>query len=368
MLGTNPSTETGRRCGCNGSRDEHNGQYWVSKGTSATPKHDYAEAEKSLLRSLQREPFSASNHGRLGAVYWHQGRVEDALNSLTRALELDPTNKEAILNCGMVFRALGREDDAREVLRAYLAVHPNDREVQSLLAGPEKPATPKDGVNVADFMNKQGESQFEQGRLDRARACFEMAIEADSGHWTAHCNLGVVCWEDGDMPAALDHLYRAMSLNPDDPEVLRNCFLVLRTAGHAETAAEMMQFYLQKGFGDEATWKDYGELLRGIGASNWTPDGLSDRVAETYVTMGSALFDAGDHSGAVTALERALRIDSGNAEAYYQLGRIVKEAGDVDAALELLHQGLELQPEHQATMSMLDELTKERVHGETGTI
>jgi tetratricopeptide (TPR) repeat protein len=366
MLGTNPSTETGCRCGCNGSREENDSQYWLSKDKSAVSRHGCAESESSLLQAIQAEPFSATPHGKLGALYWKQGRVEDALNSLTRALELDPNNKEAIVNCSMVFRSLGRENDAREVLQAYLAIRPTDYEVRSLLDSPMKPAIPDEGVNVADFMNKQGESQFEQGRLDRARACFEMAIEADPDHWAAHCNLGVVRWEDGDVSAALDHLYTAMNLNPDDPEVLRNCFLVLRTAGHAETAAEVMQFYLQKGFGDEAAWKDYGQLLRQIGASTWSPDGLSEDVAKTYVAMGSALFEAGDRSGAVAALERALKIDSGNAEAYYHLGRVVQEAGDLDAALELLQKGLELDPGHHAAISMLEELTKKHEHEETG--
>jgi tetratricopeptide (TPR) repeat protein len=324
------------------------------------------ETEEDLLQIVLNQPFNPTAHSNLGAAYWKQGQIENAINSLTRALELDPKNKDALLNCSAVFRSLGKEEDAQKVLRAYLSSYPNDPEVRPLLECPAKLTTSGERIDVADFLNEQGESQFGEGRLDRARVCFEMAIEADPGHWTAHCNLGVVRWEDGDVSAALDHLYTAMDLNPNDPEVLRNCFLVLRKTGHVETAAEVMQFYLQQGFGDEATWKDYGQLLREIGASSWTPEGLSDRVATTYVAMGSALFETGDSSGAITALERALKIDSRNAEAYYHLGRVVQEAGDVGAALELLKTGLELDPEHQATNLMMDELTNSRKYHETG--
>jgi tetratricopeptide (TPR) repeat protein len=339
----------------------------VVAGGQLTPKMDNdVETEEDLLRVVRSQPFNPTAHGRLGAAYWKQGRIEDALNSLTRALELDPKNKETILNCSAVFRSLGRDEDAREILRAYLTAQPNDHEVQSLLNAPVNRPTNDEGVNIADFMNEQGESQYGSGRLDRARACFEMAIEADPAHWTAHCNLGVVRWEDGDVPAALDHLYTAMSLNPEDPEVLRNCFLVLRSAGHIETAAEVMQLYLQKGFGDEAAWKDYAHLQREIGASTWTADELSNGVSEIYVAMGSALFEAGDRSGAITALERALQINARNAEAYYHLGRLVKEAGDVDAALELLQKGLELHPGHETVKSLLDEIVLKRDPGGAG--
>ncbi|MHC1745257.1 MAG: tetratricopeptide repeat protein [Syntrophobacteraceae bacterium] len=366
MLETNPLGAVEFMQGCTGSEKGRHPQSRLDHGDKSASGKAFSGEEAQLLSRLRQEPFSATPHAKLGAVYWNQGRTEDALNSLTRALELDPTNKDAIVNSSMVFRSLGREDDAQDILRAYLNARPDDHEVRSLLTDCRTPARKAEPTSTADFMNEQGESQYEKGRRDRARACFEMAIESDPGHWSAHGNLGVVCWEDGDTPTALEHLYSAMTLNPDDPDILHNCFLVLKSAGHLEAAADVIQHILQKGLGGEADWLAFRQLLQEIGSSSWAPDGLTSNVANIYVTTGTALLEAGDHSGAATALERALRIDAGNGEAYHQLGRVATEAGDLDLALELIQKGLDVEPENQAAKLLLDEITRERTDAIAG--
>ncbi len=318
-----------------------------------------------LLSVVKDEPFNPEAHARMGAYYWEQGRVEEALSSLTRALELDPRNKDAILNCSLVLRAFGRPKDAREVLMAYLAEQPDD-DVRVLLDSLAEQPAPNDSRAVADFLNEQGESQCGLGRLDRARACFEMAIEAADDHSVAHCNLGVVCWEEGDVAAALEHLYRAMDLDPNDPDILHNAFQVLRAAGYREAAAELMEHYLRKGFGGETSWEAYAQLQREIGAATWSSDDLSSDVADIYASMGRALHAAGDRIGALEAFERALRIDSGNVDVYFQLGRVNQEIGDVTAACLLYRKSLDLRPEHEAARALLVELERELDRGEAG--
>jgi Flp pilus assembly protein TadD len=321
-----------------------------------------------LLQDVIDQPFNPVAHSMLGAAYWRQGHVEDALNSITRALELDPQCREAILSSSMVFRDLKREDDAREVLSAYLRARPDDPEIRSMLDSLPTQPPPGSCANVADFLNEQGESQYGNGRLDRARVCFEMAIEANPDHGTAHCNLGVVRLEEGNVNVALEHLYRAMELCPDDPVILHNCFLVLKAAGHFEVASELMQLYLQKGFGDDDAWKEYAELLRDTGNSSWSPEGLSGEVAKVYAVMGSKLLGAGDCHGAVSALERALRIDPHHVEAYVHLGRALKALGETTAALQLIQQGIELHPEDPVALSVLNELTRELNLEKAGTV
>lgn len=314
--------------------------------------------KEDLLQTLLNDPFDPVAHSRLGALYWRQGHVEDALCSLTRALEIDSKNREAIVICSEVFRALGRAKDAKEMLSAYLASHPGDIEIQSLLEDPAAKTFAHTEVPAADFLNEQGEAQFALGRLDRARACFEMATEAHAGHWTAHCNLGVLSWEEGKVHEALSHFYTAMDLNPHDPEVLQNCFSALRAAGHLEAAASVMQLYLQQGFGNDDTWEDFTRLNREIGASSWTPGGLTREAASIYLAMGNALFDAGDQVGAFTAFERAIKIAPESAEVYYQAGRVIRETGEANTALEFVRKALELLPSHQGAALMETEITE----------
>ena len=331
--------------------------------------HNYDAAERALLDAIQEDPFHPTAHGRLGKVYVRQGRTEDGLNSLTRALEIDPQDRETILSCAEVFQSFGRQQDARLVLETYLSSHPDDEEIrQRLDASNERPPSETDSrtFDPAGFLNTQGEAQFGKGRLDYARACFEMALEEDPCHAAAYCNLGVVESHEGNYTKALEQLYRALELSPDDPEILLNCYLALKASGHIEAAVELMELYLRKGFGDDSTWTEYAQLQRQLGAGAWEPTGLTKDVAAIYIQTASALFDAGDHSGAATALERALAIDTQNPEGYYHLGRLLNEAGELDGARESLMKSMELDPDHQAAAQLLHRLAAAAISSESG--
>jgi tetratricopeptide (TPR) repeat protein len=292
----------------------------------------------------------------MGVVHWHQGRIEDALNSLTRALEIDPTDRGTILNCHMVFTALGRPGDAKDILVAYQTRFPEDCEVKALLQETEDTVCGFEESHVAEFFNKQGERQFELGRLDRARACFEMAVEAVGDHADAISNLGVVMLHEGDTEGALEEFYRALELNPDSPDILRNCFEALKAIGELDSAIGLMQILLRKGFGEDADWDEYSSLIRQARASDWSADGLSSEVAEIYLQMGRDLFNAGDVVGAATALERSLKINGRNEEALNELSRVRGGMGDDCAARAILNEGLALLPDHPALMRQAVEL------------
>ena len=331
---------------------------WIRQGEAAFEAGNTAEALRCFERALELDPFHAKAHSNLGVIYWQQGQIEKALNTLTRALELDPDDQDVILNSSMVFEIMGRVDDARDILGAYLQRNPWDDEVRRKLdtlgSRPQTQPPPQPGTaceeNVfspADFLNDQGEAQFENGRVDRARACFEMAIEADPDHAGAHCNLGVVFWQEGNLEKALEHLYRALELNPEDPDVLVNSARALAVAGENEASTQLYKAYLQRYPQDDAAWKDYEELLKGIGASTWNPKGLDPEVADVYLRMSAQLQQAGDLAGASDAIDRALHIDPDRAEAYYLLGCTHRDRDDCPAALALFMQGLEKDDSHK---------------------
>jgi tetratricopeptide (TPR) repeat protein len=322
-------------------------------------KGQYDDAEELLLRVIQNDPFNARAHGRLGWLYWRTQRIEDALNSLTRALELNPEEREIVLNCAEVMRSYGRLEDARLVLNSYLGKNQDDGEVRKVLEGLIELPVGENSMDTANFFNKQGELQFAGGRLDHARACFEMAVEKDSNHADALSNLGIVEWHAGNAQASLELLYKAFELKPEDPDILFNCYEVLKAVGERESAAMLLQMYLRRGCGGQQEWDAYEELLLQSGAGVWSPSGLPAEVTSIYTEMGKLLHAAGDAVGAAQCLERAFQISPRNPEAHRELAQILWETGKQQEAVDVLKEGLVHDPSHEGLVLMMSRILVE---------
>ncbi len=332
---------------------------WLRQGEAAFSKGRYEEAEKSFQMAARCNPFQPIPHSRLGMAYWRQGKTEDALNSLMRALELDPEHRDAVMNCAEVLLAFDRREDARLVLDAYVARHPDDEDAARKLKDLRASDKPASVSNAAEFFNEQGEARFMKGKTDHAKACFEMALEHDPHHATAISNLATVICQQGDAEGALEILYKAFDLSPDDPDILHNCFELLKRVGEWETAASFLQLYLQKGYGQNDDWDLYEQLLRRLGSTSWRPEGLSVEVARIHSQMGRALCLAGDLAGGKEAFDRALLIAPGDPSVYLQVVETLADNGMVGEAIEACHVKLAEDPSNTRLASLLSRLQEQ---------
>lgn len=349
--------ETG---GCNNSGCQCTVETQLEHAAASMNNGEYRVAEQHLLRVIQADPFHARAHGRLGGLYWRTQRTEDALNSLTRALELDPEDREIVLNCAEVMRSYGRVEDVQLVLSTYLGKNPDDGEVQQMLMKMTESLDGDKPMDIAEFFNEQGEVQFGNSRMDHARACFEMALEKNPHHAIALSNLGIVLWREGNAEASLGLLYKALELNPEDPDILFNCHEVLKAVGDRQSAAMLLQMYLRKGFGGQREWDAYEQLLLQSGADSWNSLGLSDDVASIYTEMGKSLHAAGDVVGAAQSFERAFVITPQNPEVYLELAQVLLETDRAEAALDVIGEGLIHDPSHEGLVLMMSRLLVEQ--------
>lgn len=347
------------------SGNEGSLQDWLQRGESAFSAGSLGEAKRCYERALQLAPFDAKVHNDISVIHWQEGNIEESLQCLTRAMELDPDDQDVILNCINAFKSLGKNEDAREVLETYLNRKPWDsevrRELDKLEALPDAVVSPDS--SIADFFNDQGEQRFEAGKTEHARACFEMAIDNDERHARAHNNLGVLLWQEGNLEKALEHLYQALDLNPEDSDILNNSAKALLAAGQADTAADLMRLYLQRTPRDEAAWEDYNYIVGQLGGSNWTPNGHSKELAGIYITMGKDLAQHNDCIGAAEAFQRASQLDPDRCEPYHQLARLHFEQGQTEEALELLEEVLKKEVEQKESILEVGNalITRERI-------
>jgi len=345
---------------------------WIKRGESAFSEGDLQKAKGCFEKALTWAPFDAKLHNNLSVVYWQQGETEEALSSLTRALELDPNDQDVIMNCSQIFQSLGKKQDARDILEIYLTRRPWDsearRELEKIDKAPEQVQVQVGSSDSACFLNDQGEKQFESGKLDHARACFEMAVEHNPNHAKALSNLGVVFWQQGDLQKALEYLYLALDIDSEDADILYNCYKALIAAGELDTAANLLQLYLRRNPQDDAPWEDYASLLRQMGSPAWTPDGLTSEVAEIYTQMGEKLAHLKDYSGAMEAFQRALTLAPDRSEIFYLLGRLHLELGQKAEAIEIMREGLKPGEFHKKIALSMGEVLSSIGHREDARI
>ena len=111
---------------------------------------------------------------------------------------------------------------------------------------------PGDSAEEAVSLNQKGEEMFGKGDTAGAIGAFEEALQMDRTYVTAHNNLGVLHWQSGNVEGALEHLVKALEIDPNDQDTILNCGDVFASLNKTDDAREIYTSYLQRNPGDEA--------------------------------------------------------------------------------------------------------------------
>lgn len=216
------------------------------------------DALKNIMKHVYEHPAEARAKGEAGRLQIESnftwGKAAEAVERRLEALNLRPIRRFEYHEPP----SLENQADGP----ASSGTIPPDEHVHGKQDVPEKVPRPEYSFDVADFLNTQGELQFEGGRRDHARVCFELAIENNPNHPKAHNNLGVLFLQQGEVVKALESLHRALELDAKDSDILYNSSKALMAAGEVDMAADLLKFYLQRNPQDEAAWEEYAQLNR----------------------------------------------------------------------------------------------------------
>ena len=213
-------------------------------------------------------------------------------------------------------KAIGQLGDpiVHDALAERLAREPVDGKyavaVRGALSGlPLRPAYEDGGAlapTTSDGFYARALLRRSAGRMDRAQADFERAIELEPGHWRAHQELARMLREQRVFPAAIQHFDRACELAP------REVGLVYQRAECKREASDL-----------DGCLADVERLLA-----------LDPRHAGAHVQRGWVLMDRRDGNGAIAAFNAAVALDPMFAEAYLQRGRLLAQAGQPARAIQ----------------------------------
>ena len=189
--------------------------------------------------------------------------------------------------------------------------------------------TPRIADNAESF-NAKGNGEFAQGKLERAKVSYLLALAHDPSYTDAHFNLGNVHYAQKEYAEALGSYRRALKTGKPQAD-LYNSLGVTYLALHDVISAKTC-------------------LLQAIELDAQFPD--------AFYNLGNALTKEREYTLALRCFKSALALRSDYAQALYNLGATQHKLGDLRAAVETYRRTLRLKPDDREVRNNLaDALT-----------
>jgi tetratricopeptide (TPR) repeat protein len=266
----------------------------------------YGEAAQLYEQLRAADPSIAEVHGRLGLVYFQQGKFEQAVPELRQALKL-------------------------------------------------KPSLPNTDVLLAMSLSELGEFEKALDGLERGfRRSSDPALKRMAGLQLQRAYTGLRR-DDKAVAVALE-LER---LYPNDPEVLYHAsrlyanFAYVTMQKLSQVAPESVWMHLTAGEVNESQGGLDGAVreYRAVPALEPRRPGVHFRLGRVYLTRAREnTADASSNTEALKEFEAELEIDPGNANAAYEIAELHRGAGELDLARAFFERALEHDAEFEEAL------------------
>ena len=99
-------------------------------------------------------------------------------------------------------------------------------------------------IDDAQAHNELGVEFYKMGRVKEAETALQKAVTLAPRLPDAHANLAVLYGEQAKLAKALEHIYRAMELDHQNPDTVLKCLKILEALGKVETAVHLAEQHL----------------------------------------------------------------------------------------------------------------------------
>jgi tetratricopeptide (TPR) repeat protein len=288
---------------------------YLNLGLLATRAGRPRRAVEAFERAAGLDPDFPQLQALLGAAYFAKGDFEASTAPLARAVEADPS----------------RRDLRRTLALAWLNTERYGEAAALLAADDERQVNPS-------LQYAYGLALVRSGRAAEAGPVFDQLL-AGHGDWPElHVLLGQAHAQEGDFPAAIGSLERALELNPEVPEAhatlggiylrqgrLDEAEAALRSAVAAHPNDLSSRYHLATVLDLNRKPEEARPLLEAVLKAK--PD-----FADARYLLGKILLAQGLADEAATQLESAAREAPGDANIHYQLAQAYQRLGKTDLA------------------------------------
>jgi tetratricopeptide (TPR) repeat protein len=180
----------------------------IERGWQFLQGGDLRNAEREFEAALRSAPGTPSADTALAYVDLARREPDDAADRFTRVLNVTPEYVPALVGRGQALLDLKREGDALASFEAAIRVDPSLTDLQARVEVLR--------FRAAQDLLARATAAADSGRLDDARAAYAQAIAASPESAFLYRDLAAVERRAGLTSEALDHLRRAVELDPSD--------------------------------------------------------------------------------------------------------------------------------------------------------
>jgi predicted O-linked N-acetylglucosamine transferase (SPINDLY family) len=191
---------------------------------------------------------------------------------------------------------------------------------------------------------------YQHGRLIAAKAiCEEILIKSPDNADSLHM-LGLIDWQSRNFLQALEHIDRAIAINPTIAAYFSNRGNVLKSLMRLDEALASHDRAIALSPRFAEAHNNRGNVLRELGrleealTSYGKAIGLRPDYASAYSNRGNILKNLGRPDEALKSFDRAIALQPDNAEAYNNRGNALRDLQRLESALENYDAAIALRP------------------------
>jgi protein O-mannosyl-transferase len=200
------------------------------------------------------------------------------------------------------------------------------------------------------------------GRLEKAVADYETAINLDPSDSRAYISLGAALEQMGRLDRAQEAVERALALDPSSPEAFRNRGLLREKMGRFDEAIAdytraiaLLPDYYEAYNNRGLTYAKTGQFDKA--AADYSASlSINPRYFNAYLNRGIAFTLSGQYERALEDFNRAILLGQDDAMAYYNRGMFYRRVGRNELALSDIRKACELGNERAC--SALQQVTR----------
>jgi tetratricopeptide (TPR) repeat protein len=159
-----------------------------------------------------------------GVAYAQLAAYDKAESDFAVAAQLDPNRPNSTIAMSLLYSDRNQLDKEKALLQEQVKLTPDDAVTNYLLAD----LLVRDGA-------KPGDEAFSEAKADLARS---LAAQPDSAE--AQILMGKLCQQENHLSEALDHIQRALKVEPDNRSGLNREFVLLRKLDRNSEAADVL--------------------------------------------------------------------------------------------------------------------------------
>jgi tetratricopeptide (TPR) repeat protein len=324
-------------------------RYWQD-GEQALAAHRYADAQQSFEKLRQLAPGTAEVYGRLGLVYFQEGKFEQAVPALRQALKLKPALPNTDILLATSLSELGHYEEALPGLeKGFRSLDQPLKRMSGLQLVRAYTGLQRDSkaVDVALELNRlfpnDPEILYQSSRIYANFAYLtlrKLADVAPSSLWR-HQAAAEAYESQGTFDLAISEYREVLAIDPARPGIhyrIGRVLLSRSRSGQSDSQAEALKEFeleLQLDSTNANAAYEIGEIYRKSGQLDKAHDYFNTALKtysdfeEAQLGIAGVLMAQGKPDLALPYLRQAIALNPGDEVSYYRLAQVYKAQGNL---------------------------------------